>query len=269
MSLKKTLKRTVDNTTEAVEEALQATSPTAEQKVYVEYDPVVAQEKAVQFLHEAIIQKTPMPNDPIFPSPFLDLKIALPSHPVVRVIEPVLSTLWIGTEAGVIIYDKAHEEVIATHPLLPWVRDIKYHQGRIWVLCDDMIAVHDLKADSWTLISGRQVVEQTRANTSVGYTEKIETASEDWGIVDCTAMTFMDDQIWIGGENGLKILKVDFPQFEFASEIDIPEYLREAEITALDFDGRDTWIGTRNGLYQYQPKDGRVDALHCSKRYRR
>ncbi len=250
------LKRTVDKTVEAVEEALQATSPTMEQKVYVEYDPVVAQEKAMQFLHEAIIQRTPMPNDPIFPSPFMDLKISLPSPPVVRVIEPVLSTLWIGTEEGVIIYDKAHEGVFATHPLLPWVRDIKFHQGRIWVMCDDMIAVHDLKADSWTLISGRQVVEQTRANTSVGYTEKIETASEDWGIADCTAMTFIDDQIWIGRENGLKILKIDFPQFEFASEIDIPEYLREAEITALDSDGRDTWIGTRNGLFQYHPKTG-------------
>lgn len=245
------LKRTVDKTVEAVEEALQATSPTTEQKVYVEYDPVVAREKAVQFLHEAIIQKTPMPSDPIFPSPFLDLKIALPSHPVVRVIEPVFSTLWIGTEAGVIIYNKAHEEAIATHPLLPWVRDIKYHQGRTWVLCDDMIAIHDLKADSWTLISGRQVVEQTRANTSVGYTEKIETASNDWGIVDCTAMMFVDNQIWIGCENGLKILEVDFPQFEPASEIDIPEYLQLVEITALDFDGRDAWIGTRNGLLQY------------------
>ena len=245
------LKRSVDNTVEAVEEALQATSPTTEQKVYIEYDPLVAQGKSVQALHGAIIQKTPMPNDPIFPSPFLDLKIALPSHPVVRVIEPVLSTLWIGTEAGVIIYNKAHEEAIATHPLLPRVRDIKYHQGRTWVLCDDMIAVRDLKADSWTLISGRQLVEQTRARTSLGYTEKIETASEDWGIVDCTSMTFMGDHIWIGRENGLKVLKMDFPQFEIASEINIPEYLREAEITALDFDGRDTWIGTRNGLFQY------------------
>ena len=234
------LKRSVDNTVEAVEEALQATSPTTEQKVYIGYDPLVAQEKAVQALHGAIIQKTPMPNDPIFPSPFLDLKIALPSHPVVRVIKPVLSTLWIGTEAGVVIYDKAHEEAIATHPLLPWVRDIKYHQGRTWVLCDDMIAVRDLKADSWTPISGRQLVEQTRARTSLGYTEKIETASEDWGIVDCTSMTFMGDHIWIGRENGLKVLKMDFPQFEIASEINIPGYLREAEITALDFDGRDT-----------------------------
>ena len=245
------LKRAVDNTVEAVEEALQATSPTTEQKVYVEYDPVVAQEKAVQALHQVIIQKTPMPNDPIIPSPFLDLDITFPPSPVVRVIEPILGTLWIGTEAGVIIYNKAHEQVIKTHPLLPWVREIKYHQGRTWVLCDDMIAIRDLKADSWVLISGRQVVEQTRARTSVGYTEKIETASEDWGIVDCTAMTLMDNQIWIGRENGLKILKVDFPQFEFASEINIPEYLQEAEITALDFDGRDTWIGTRNGLFQY------------------
>ena len=256
VELERTLKRTVDNTAEAVEEALRATSPTTEQKVYVEYDPVVAQEKAVQFLHEATIRKTPMPNDPIFPSPFLDLKIALPSHPVVRVIEPVFSTLWIGTEAGVIIYDKAHEEAIATHPLLPWVRDIKFHQGRIWVLCDDMIAVYDFKADSWTLISGRQVIEQTRAGTSIGYTEKIEESSDDWGIVDCTAMTFMDDQVWIGRENGLRILKADFPRFESESEIDIPEYLREAEITALDSDGLNTWIGTRHGLYRYHPKTG-------------
>jgi ligand-binding sensor domain-containing protein len=250
------LKRAVDNTVEAVEEALQATSPSTEQKVYVEYDPVVAQEKAVQALHQVIIQKTPMPNDPIIPSPFLDLDITFPPSPVVRVIEPIFGTLWIGTEAGVIIYNKAREQVIKTHPLLPWVREIKYHQGRTWVLCDDMIAIRDLKADSWVLISGRQVVEQTRARTSVGYTEKIETASEDWGIVDCTAMTFMGDQIWIGRENGLKILKVDFPQFEFASEINIPEYLQEAEITALDFDGRDTWIGTRNGLFQYHSETG-------------
>ena len=151
------LKRTVDNAVEAVEEALQATSPTTERKIYVEYDPVVAQEKALQTLHAAIIRKTPMPNDPIVPSPFLDLKIVFPSNPVVCVIEPIFGRLWIGTEAGVIIYDKAHEQAIKTPPLLPWVREIKYHRGRTWVLCDDMIAVRDSKADAWVLISGRQI----------------------------------------------------------------------------------------------------------------
>ncbi len=254
------LKRTVDTTVKAVEEALQATSPTTEQKVHVEYNPVMAEEKAVQIIHRAIANKTPMPNDPTIPSPFLDLMIALPSNPVVRVIEPIFGRLWIGTEAGVMIYDKAEEQIIHTHPLLPRVRAIKYHRGRTWVLCDDMIGIRDLKADSWLLVSGRQLVEHTRANTFLGYTEKIETASEDWGIVDCTAMTFLDNQIWIGREKGLKILEVDFPRFKPVPEIDIPDYLREAEITALDFDGRDAWIGTRNGLFQYRSETKRWKA---------
>jgi ligand-binding sensor domain-containing protein len=246
----------IDETVKAVETALQATSSVREQKVYVQYDPEVAEEKAIAALHRMVAQKTPQPGDPTVPSPFVKVAVRFPPNPSVRVITPILGRLWLGTEAGVIVYDKAIGRVIETHPLLPRVRDIRYHRDKIWVLCDDQIAVYDREAGSWILISDRQVVEHTRIQNPPGVTEKLETIAEDWGINDCTGMTLLGNHIWLGRENGLKIYDTDSRRMALATKINAPEYLQRAEITALAVDEQDVWIGTRNGLFQYHSETG-------------
>jgi len=44
------------------------------------------------------------------------------------------------------------------HPLLPRVRDIEYHQRKVWILCDDQIAIYDREAGSWILMNSGQLL---------------------------------------------------------------------------------------------------------------
>ena len=250
------LERNIDKTVKAVESALQANSPTKTQKIYVEYDPEVAKEKAIRALQSMVVGKTQQPGDPTVPSPFVTVDVKFPPLPSVRVVTPILGQLWLGTEAGVIVYDKATGWVREIHPLLPAVRDIKYHDRKVWVLTDDQISVYDRAADSWVLFSNGQVVEHTRIQNAPGITEKLETASANWGIRDCTGMAFLENQIWLGRESGLKIFETDSRRIKVATKMDIPEYLQNVEITALASDGQDVWVGTRNGLFQYRSEDG-------------
>ena len=245
----------VDNTVKAVEEALQATAPTKTQKIYVNYDPKVAEMKAIQAIDRRVAGRTPMPSDPTVPSPFIKVNVKFPPTPSVRVIAPMPGRLWLGTEAGVIIYGKATKAVKEIHPLLPWVRDIQYHRGKVWVLCDNQIAVYNWKEDSWTLISSERVVVHTRSRNG-SISEKLVIAAQDWGIAACTAMAVLDKQTWLGRENGLKIYQIDSYKVRFDTEIAIPAYLQNAEITALGSDGGNVWIGTREGLFQYRVATG-------------
>ena len=247
--------RTVDNTVKAVEEALQAIAPTKTKKIYVNYDPKVAEEKAIQAISNKVKGRTPMPSDLTVPSPFVKVRVKFPPTPSVRVIAPMPGRLWLGTEAGVIVYDKTTKAVKEIHPLLPWVRAIQYHQGKAWVLCDNQIAIYDWNDDTWTLISSERIVEHARSRNG-SISEKLIIAPQDWGIDECTAMAILDKQIWLGRENGLKIYQIDSRKVRFDTEIDIPEYLQNAEITALGSYGGDVWIGTRNGLFQYRATIG-------------
>ena len=251
----KDLGKTVDGTVKAVEEALQATAPTKTKKIYVNYDPKVAEEKAIQAIRSRVGAKTPMPSDPTVPSPFIEVKVKFPPTPSVRVIAPMPGRLWLGTEAGVIVYDKTIKAVREIHPLLPWVRDIQYHQGKAWVLCDNQIAIYDWNDDTWTLISSERIVEHARSRNG-SISEKLIIAPQDWGIDECTTMAVLDKQVWLGRENGLKIYQIDARKVRFDTEIDIPAYLQNAEITALDSYGGDVWIGIRNGLFQYRTVTG-------------
>ena len=195
---------------QAIESALQARNPTRTQKVYVDYHPENAREKAIAAIHHNMTEKrTPQPGDPTVPSPFIKVKVEFQPVPTIRSIAPVLGQLWLGTEAGVIIYNKATDAAMETHPLLPWVRDIQYQEGKVWVLSDNQIAIYNRKAGSWILMTNGQVVEHTQMPTSMAVTERLETTPEDMGIYNCTAMAFLNNQLWIGRENGLRIFETD------------------------------------------------------------
>jgi ligand-binding sensor domain-containing protein len=69
-------------------------------------------------------------------------------------------------------------------------------------------------------------------------------------------MTFLDNLVWLGRENGLKIYETDSRRIKLTVIIDIPEYLQRAEITAMASDNQDVWVGTREGLFQYRSATG-------------
>ena len=132
--------------TQAVESALQANNPTRTPKVYVDYRPEIAREKAITAIGRVVGKRTPQPGDPTVPSPFIRVNVEFPPVLTIRTIAPVLGQLWLGTEAGVIVYDKAADAATDIHPLLPWVRDIQYRDGKVWVLSDNQISIYDRKA---------------------------------------------------------------------------------------------------------------------------
>ena len=243
------LQQRVDQTTQAVESALQANNPTRTPKVYSEYRPEIAREKAMAAIRSVVGKRTPQPSDPTVPSPLIKVNVEFPPMPTVRTITPVLGKLWLGTEAGVIIYDKATNAAKEIHPLLPWVRDIQHRKGKVWVLSDNQIAIYDHKARSWTLITNGQIVEHTRVGK--GLTERLETPPEDFGIYNCTAMAFLNNQLWLGRENGLRIIEIDSRTPKLTNRIEIPPYLKSSEITALASDPENLWVGTRQGVFRY------------------
>ena len=255
------LQRRVDENLQAVESAMQANNPVRTRKVFVDYHPEVAREKAISVIQRIVEGRTPQPGDPTVPSPLIKVNVEFPPMPTVRTITPVLGQLWLGTEAGVIIYDKATNAAKEIHPLLPWVRDIQLRDGKVWVLSDNQIAIYDRKADSWILITNAQVVEHTRVQTGAGLTESLEAVSEDWGIYGCTAMAFLNNQFWLGRENGLKVFETDSRQMTLAHAFEVPSYLKDSEITALAPDPENMWVGTRQGVFRYHAPQGRWESL--------
>lgn len=243
------LEQRVTASVQAIESALQASNPTRTRKVYVDYHPETAREKAYAAIQRMAEKRTPQPSDPTVPSPFIAIKVEFPPMPTIRAIAPVLGQLWLGTEAGVIVYNKATNAATQIHPLLPWVRDIQYRDGKVWVLSDNQIAIFDHKAKSWTLITNGQIVEHTRVGK--GLTERLETTHEDFGIYNCAAMAFLNNQLWLGRENGLRIIEIDSRMPKLADRIEIPPYLESSEITALASDPENMWVGTRQGVFRY------------------
>lgn len=255
------LQRRVDENARAVESALQANNPARTRKVYVDYHPDVAREEAIAIIQRIVEGRTPQPGDPTVPSPLITVNVEFPPMPTVRAIAPVLGQLWLGTDAGVIIYDKAANAAREIHPLLPWVRHIQPREGKVWVLSDNQIAIYDRKADSWLLITNAQIVEHTRVQTGAGLTESLETTPEDLGIVGCTAMAFLNNQLWLGREIGLKVFEIDSQRLAPANTFEVPSYLKNAEITALASDPENMWVGTRQGVFRYNAPQGRWGTL--------
>lgn len=254
------LEQRMTENTQAVESALQANNPTRTPKVYVDYRPEIAREKAIAAMqHNMTKKRTPQPADPTVPSPFITINVEFPPVQAIRVITPVLGQLWLGTEAGVVIYNKATNAATKIHPLLPWVRDIQHREGKVWVLSDNQIGIYDHKARSWTLITNGQIVEHTRTRT--GLTERLETTSEDLGIYNCTAMAFLNNQLWLGRENGLRIIEIDSRRITLAHKFEVPSYLKSAEITALASDPENMWVGTRQGVFRYHAPQGRWETF--------
>ena len=250
------------NLEQAIESALQASNPTETQKVYVDYRPEIAREKAIEAIHQLVPgneKRTPQPGDPTVPSPFIRVNVEFPPVLTIRAIAPVFGQLWLGTEAGVIVYDKATDVATEIHPLLPRVRDIQYQEGKVWVLSDNQIAIYDHKARSWTSITNGQIVEHTRTGT--GLTERLETTPEDLGIYGCTAMAFLNNQLWLGRENGLRIFKTDSRRMTLAHKFEVPPYLKSSEITALASDPENMWVGTRQGVFRYHVSQGRWETF--------
>ena len=255
------LQRRTDENLQAVESAMQANNPVRTRKVFVDYHPEIAREQAISVIQRIVEGRTPQPGDPTVPSPLIKVNVEFPPMPTVRTITPVLGQLWLGTEAGVIIYDKATNAAKEIHPLLPWVRDIQLRDGKVWVLSDNQIAIYDRKADSWILITNAQVVEHTRVQTGAGLTENLETTPEDLGIISCTAMAFLNNQLWLGREIGLKVFETDSRQMTLAHAFEVPSYLKDSEITALAPDPENMWVGTRQGVFRYHAPQGRWESL--------
>ena len=221
-----------------------------------------AREKAIAAIHHNMTEKkTPQPGDPTVPSPFIKVKVDFPPVPTIRSIAPVLGQLWLGTEAGVIIYNKATDAATEIHPLLPWVRDIQYQEGKVWVLSDNQIAIYDRKAGSWILMTNGQVVEHTQMPTSMAVTERLETTPEDMGIYNCPAMAFLNNQLWLGRENGLRIFETDSQQMTLEHRFEVPQYLKNSDITALASDPENMWVGTSQGVFRYHSPQGRWETF--------
>ena len=249
---------------QAIESALQASNPTAIQQVYVEYRPETAREMAFAALQQPMSaneKRTPQPSVPTVPSPFIRVNVAFPTVLPIRTIAPILGHLWLGTEAGVIVYDKSADAAAEIHPLLPWVRDIQHQAGKVWVLSDTQISIYDRKARSWTLITNGKVVEHTRMPTSMEMTERLETTPEDLGVYGCTAMAFLNDQFWLGREDGLRIFETDSRRIKLAHKFEVPQYLRRSEITSLASDAENMWVGTRQGVFRYHAPQERWETF--------
>ncbi len=176
-------------------------------------------------------------------------------RPSIRAIAVGGNQLWLGSRIGLFIYDKALDE-------LPWytsdvlnIRDIRIHDGKIWMISDDQIVAFERgeSFDSWTSYTDHRVVEEVTSDTG-HYNSKSKDLDKGLGVTRLTSAIVDGDLVWLGRERGLRMF--DTRKLEPVTSIHLPEDISEKKITAIDSDEQYFWIGTRSGLYRRDRKTG-------------
>jgi len=188
------------------------------------------------------------------------------TSPFIRVMAVTGKYLWMGSDDGLYIYDSSTKSLSGFSSNLKNIRNITIDKGKVWVTCDDQIALFEKESNSntWTFLSDNGVVEKSywlsaeidpQTNQRIiKYSEKRIDFTKGIGLINLTVAGVSGDLLWLGKTKGLTVF--DVKNRKMANTINIPDDLSQQIITAITFDKDSGWIGTREGLYRYDRKVG-------------
>jgi len=208
-------------------------------------------------------------NEASLDSPLAGLMPDLPrtTSPFIRTMAVTGKYLWMGSDDGLFIYDSSKKSLtgfisrIEEDIILKNIRNIIVDKSKIWIMCDDLIALFERtsNSNSWTFISDNRIVEKsiwlsaeidtTTSQRMIKISEKRIDFDKGIGLINLTAAGVSGDLVWFGRTKGLSIY--DTKKQKLVTSINIPDDLSQKIITAIAFDKGSSWIGTREGLYHY------------------
>ena len=178
------------------------------------------------------------------------------STPAIRTIAADGRYLWLGSDAGLFMYDRSLSELVGFTSAVSNIKDIGVYKGMVWVVCDDKIAAFERGSshDSWIFLSDAGIdVEMTSGGESFSAARK--DLSVGAGLTNLTSAAVTGDLLWLGRERGLRIYNVR--DRKPVTSIQLPESISGKKITAIAVEAPEPrrqpylWIGTRDGLYRY------------------
>jgi ligand-binding sensor domain-containing protein len=187
--------------------------------------------------------------------------------PFVRTMTANGKHLWLGTKDGFYIYDTSSRNLTgfssqiddssgSDNIITDNISNIFVNKGKIWLISDKLIAIFEKYSTSnlWTFVTDNRIEERSYFSSGPGgNTISASSQKEDFnkgiGLLNLMVADVNNDLVWIGKEKGLAIFNVKRKKVD--NSIKIPQSLSDKTVTAIGFDEKSAWIGTRDGLYHY------------------
>jgi len=170
------------------------------------------------------------------------------STPSIRAMTVGGNYLWLGSDIGLYLYDKALDELVWYTSELPDIRDLSLYKYKLWVITEERTASYERGAafNSWTYFSDNRVVEKSVSDQGIPG-EKEEDHERGVGLTRLTSGVVIDNLLWVGREKGLKVYNI---REKRPIDVEFPEDIKEKKVTAMASDDQYLWVGTRDGLYR-------------------
>lgn len=155
--------------------------------------------------------------------------------------------IWIGTNSGIVLYDKKHKRVIhfgEEHLPSPIVTCIyENYKNRIFIGTEDGVSVYDKKGDTFTKVLFPQ-------NLFTDFNKHVYDITEDYSGI-----------VWFGTNMGLiRCNAINLTTESYTTN----DGLKSNVIVSILANKNELWLGTDNGLAEFQPDSGicKTYALH-------